>query len=295
MTSEEVEAEIKRQRSRKRKRGRRHRQKQQQKSGDFSSEQTVKAIKNSKSKSSSSSSSADKCSTKTNTAASSFLDKMKARLSGGHFRMINEKLYTCTGEEALNYFREDPTLFNVYHAGYQEQMSHWPEEPVYIITKWLKDRSPSLIVADFGCGDARLARNVTNKVFSLDLISHDPSVIACDMSNTPLDSSSIDVAIFCLSLMGTNYSSFIQEAYRVLKPSGWLLIAEVKSRFDPNTGGADLNKFLRAVCELGFSCVSKDFSNKMFILLHFKKKAKEKQKGKEIEWPELKPCLYKRR
>ena len=29
-------------------------------------------------------------------SSSSFLDKMRARLSGGHFRMINEKLYTCT-------------------------------------------------------------------------------------------------------------------------------------------------------------------------------------------------------
>ncbi|WJX28836.1 25S rRNA (adenine(645)-N(1))-methyltransferase [Trifolium repens] len=28
--------------------------------------------------------------------SSNFLEKMRARLSGGHFRMINEKLYTCT-------------------------------------------------------------------------------------------------------------------------------------------------------------------------------------------------------
>lgn len=45
--------------------------------------------------------------------SSSFLDKMRAKLSGGHFRMINEKLYTCTGSEALDYFKEDPALFNV--------------------------------------------------------------------------------------------------------------------------------------------------------------------------------------
>lgn len=32
-------------------------------------------------------------------------------------------------------------------------------------------------------GDARLARSVKNKVWSLDLVAHDPSVIACDMSN----------------------------------------------------------------------------------------------------------------
>ncbi|RZC92470.1 hypothetical protein C5167_041813 [Papaver somniferum] len=86
-----------------------------------------------------------------------FLEKAKARLSGGHFRMINEKLYTCSGEEALNYFKEDPSLFNM-------QMSHWPETPVNVIIQWLKEHDPYLIVADFGCGDARLAKNVKNKV-----------------------------------------------------------------------------------------------------------------------------------
>lgn len=32
-------------------------------------------------------------------------------------------------------------------------------------------------------GDACLAKNIKNKVFSFDLVSNDPSVIACDMSN----------------------------------------------------------------------------------------------------------------
>ncbi|KAL1812279.1 hypothetical protein DCAR_0624486 [Daucus carota subsp. sativus] len=224
----------------------------------------------------------------------SFLDKMKARLSGGHFRMINEKLYTCSGEEALNYFEDDPSLFNMYHVGYQEQMTHWPEQPVNIIIQWLKDHSPSLVVADFGCGDARLSRSVKNKVFSFDLVAHNSSVVACDMANTTLETSSIDVAVFCLSLMGTNFPSYLCEAQRVLKPGGWLLIAEVKSRFDPTNGGADPNNFSKAICELGFYSVSKDFSNKMFILFYYKKKEKLKSK-KEIKWPSLKPCLYKRR
>ncbi|CAH9113443.1 unnamed protein product [Cuscuta epithymum] len=229
---------------------------------------------------------------------SSFIDKMRARLAGGHFRMINEKLYTCSGDAALNYFKEDPQLFSVYHAGYQEQMSHWPEQPVNIIIKWLKDHDPSLVVADFGCGDARLSRNVKNKVLSIDLVSNDPSVIACDMSNTPLDSSSVDIAVFCLSLMGVNYPSYLQEANRVLKPRGWLLIAEVKSRLDPNTGGADPGKFIKAVCELGYAPVLKDFSNKMFALFYFKKKKDNNKKNmqrRDIDWPELKACVYKRR
>ncbi|KAJ4961448.1 hypothetical protein NE237_021358 [Protea cynaroides] len=206
---------------------------------------------------------------------STFLHKMRARLSGGHFRMINEQLYTCSGSEAFNFFKDDPSLFDMYHAGYQEQMSHWPEQPVNIIIQWLKNQSTTLKVVDFGCGDARLAKNVKNKVFSIDLVSNDPSVIACDMSNTPLGSSSMDVAVFCLSLMGTNFPSYLQEAHRVLKPCGWLLIAEVKSRFDPNTGGADPNKFLKAICGLGFNLISKDFSNKMFVLFFFQKKEKQ--------------------
>ncbi|XP_020111831.1 ribosomal RNA-processing protein 8 [Ananas comosus] len=224
----------------------------------------------------------------------SFLDKMRARLSGGHFRMINEKLYTCSGEEAFDYFKNDPELFNVYHTGYQEQMSHWPEQPVNIIIKWLRSHSSSLTVADFGCGDARIARNVKNKVFSIDLVSNIPSVIACEMSHTPLDSSSIDVAVFCLSLMGTNYPSYLKEANRVLKPCGWLLIAEVRSRLDPNNGGADPDKFSEAVDQLGFSLVSKDMTNKMFILFYFKKRERCSSVAR-IRWPDLKPCMYKRR
>ncbi|XP_022134544.1 ribosomal RNA-processing protein 8 isoform X2 [Momordica charantia] len=204
-------------------------------------------------------------------------------------------VFSIRGEEALNYFKEDQVLFDVYHTGYQEQMSHWPEQPVNLIIKWLKEHDPSFIVADFGCGDARLAKNVKNKVFSFDLVSKDPSVIACDMSNTPLDSSSVDVAVFCLSLMGVNYESYLAEARRVLKPRGWLLISEVKSRFDPSNGGADPKKFIKAVCDLGFVSALKDFSNKMFILLYFKKKDEKILKGKDVDWPELKPCLYKRR
>ena len=37
-----------------------------------------------------------------------------------------------------------------------------------------------------------------------------------------------DAAVFCLSLMGTDYPAFLKEAYRVLSPGGQLWIAEVR-------------------------------------------------------------------
>eukprot|EP00250_Pteridium_aquilinum_P009763 c18914_g1_i1 orf=2-892(-) len=187
----------------------------------------------------------------------SYLEKLQSRLSGGQFRMLNERLYTSSGNEAFEYFKEDPTAFQCYHVGYQEQMSRWPSQPLDAIINWLKKKSASLVVADFGCGNGKLAKSVKNRVFSLDLVASDETIIACNMAHTPLKTHSVDVTVFCLSLMGTDYSSFLTEAHRVLKPRGTLLIAEVRSRFDPNNGGADPAHFIKALNTLGFLFVSK--------------------------------------
>jgi ribosomal RNA-processing protein 8 len=37
------------------------------------------------------------------------------------------------------------------------------------------------------------------------------------MAHTPLEPQSVDIAVFCLSLMGTNLRDYIREANRVLK------------------------------------------------------------------------------
>lgn len=47
------------------------------------------------------------------------------------------------------------------------------------------------------------------------------------MLNALAGAASVDVAVFCLALMGTDYPAFLAEAHRVLKPSGRLWIAEV--------------------------------------------------------------------
>lgn len=73
------------------------------------------------------------------------------------------------------------------------------------------------MIADFGCGDARLASSLPNTVHSFDLVALNDKVTACDMAHTPLKDSSIDVAVFCLSLMGTNLNDYLLEANRVLK------------------------------------------------------------------------------
>lgn len=92
-------------------------------------------------------------------------------------------------------------------------------------------------IADLGCGDARLASELQREkaklkldVLSFDLHSPHPLVTKADIANLPLANGSVDVAIFCLALMGTNWIDFVEEAYRVLRWKGELWVAEIKSR-----------------------------------------------------------------
>ena len=93
-------------------------------------------------------------------------------------------------------------------------------------------------IADLGCGDAALAstlapeaKKLNVKILSYDLQSPSPLVTKADIASLPLDAGSVDVAVFCLALMGTNWIDFIEEAWRVLRWRGELWIAEIKSRF----------------------------------------------------------------
>ncbi|XP_070659858.1 ribosomal RNA-processing protein 8 isoform X2 [Bos indicus] len=177
--------------------------------------------------------------------------RMAQRLDGARFRYLNEQLYSGPSSAAQRLFQEDPEAFLLYHRGFQNQVKKWPLQPVDRIARDLRQRPASLVVADFGCGDCRLASSIRNPVHCFDLASLDPRVTVCDMAQVPLEDESIDVAVFCLSLMGTNIRDFLEEANRVLKPGGLLKVAEVSSRFE------DVRTFLGAVTKLGFKVISK--------------------------------------
>mgnify|MGYP000211003806 CR=1 FL=1 len=67
-----------------------------------------------------------------------------------------------------------------------------------------------------------------------------------DMAHVPLNDKELDVAIFCLSLMGSNFTDYLREAHRCLKFSGELHIWEPTSHFD------DPPAFCRQLERLGF-------------------------------------------
>ncbi|NXY81412.1 RRP8 protein, partial [Alcedo cyanopectus] len=213
--------------------------------------------------------------------------RMEERLLGARFRYINQQLYTSSSREAVRLFREDPQAFEIYHRGFTRQLLRWPENPLDRIIRYLRQRPASLVVADFGCGDCKLAASVKNKVHCFDLVPLSPRVTVCDMAQVPLAAESVDVAVFCLALMGTNLQEILEEANRVLKPGGTLMVAEVASRFE------DVRAFLSAMAQLGFRSVSKDLSSTFFVLLEFAKTGPPRPRP--VPGLRLLPCLYKRR
>ncbi|CAN9111796.1 unnamed protein product [Alternaria alternata] len=110
-------------------------------------------------------------------------------------------------------------------------------------------------IADLGCGTASLSYRLQPHLKSLNLTFHSfdlskpsgPSadlVTIADISALPIPENSVDVAIFCLALMGTNWLDFIDEAYRILRWKGELWVSEIKSRFgrvDKKKGGVPIN------------------------------------------------------
>ena len=277
--------------------------------------------------------------------------KMMAKLAGSRFRWINEQLYTITSEDALALIKEQPELFDEYHEGFRSQVQSWPENPVDVFVDQIKLRSKKVInapgglpglypnkeivIADMGCGEAQLAldvnqffnkankrakgrRKVSCTVHSFDLKKINDRITVADIRHVPIKDGQATIAVFCLSLMGTNFLDFIKEAYRILAPRGELWISEIKSRFSDGRG----DEFVETLKLLGFFHKKTDDSNKMFTRFEFfkppediiaERKAKLERRNKFIEvetekehleekrtkvaegkWL-LKPCIYKRR
>lgn len=100
-------------------------------------------------------------------------------------------------------------------------------------------------IVDLGCGDAALAGSLSPpaKALGLRLLSFDMAkgdtpnahlITVADISNLSaagVRDATVDIAICCLSLMGTNWVDVVDECARIVRGGGEAWVAEIKSRF----------------------------------------------------------------
>ena len=70
----------------------------------------------------------------------SLKERMEEQLKAARFRYLNEQLYTNDSKSAQELFAEDEEAFQVYHHGYQAQVSKWPANPVDRAISYVKTR-----------------------------------------------------------------------------------------------------------------------------------------------------------
>lgn len=169
----------------------------------------------------------------------------------GDFSRMNARWNSSYSQTTYERLQGNPEEWMQYHTLYQDARKTWTVIPYEEAIKWLQKRS-DLVVADFGCGEALIAKNLVGSnhtVHSFDFIAINDSVIECDMARVPLEDSCLDVAIFNLSLMGLNFTDYIGEASRTLKLDGQLWIYEVTSHIK------DIQELVMDLEEAGFRII----------------------------------------
>jgi ubiquinone/menaquinone biosynthesis C-methylase UbiE len=182
----------------------------------------------------------------------------RRKLRYGEFALMNNRINTTHSATTHERMQADPEEWTEYHSRYRQQRQDWPFVPFEEMVRYYAD-DHGLVIGDFGCGEAHVAAALADHhtVHSFDHVAINDTVQACDMSRTPLESASLDAAIFSLSLMGSNFGDYLREAARVLKRDRVLHIFEATTRFGSTDSEVQANRqaFARCLRDFGFDVV----------------------------------------
>ena len=147
----------------------------------------------------------------------------------GDFSNMNKQFNTENSSTTHQRLKKDPEEWFEYHRLYREARNTWSIIPYEFWISRLQSLSPRLLIADLGCGEAKIGEAIGERVLNYDHISTDSNVTECDISKVPLSDSHVDVVVMSLSLMGKNWSDYISEAKRILVTNGDLFITITKN------------------------------------------------------------------
>ena len=152
---------------------------------------------------------------------------------------LHQKYIIMNSKNLHEQFQTNTQLWYEYHDILKENESSFEEENIprnRIIKELEKIKTKRTIqIADLGCGLAKISNHFQNHskfhFINYDHISCDEKVISQDITNLPDEEYSIEIAILCMSLWGSNCKDAIKEAYRILETGGKLYIIEPSKRW----------------------------------------------------------------
>jgi hypothetical protein len=185
-----------------------------------------------------------KKSTKLNIQQKKLPEHSKKKSSEHSFKpllsILHQKYKTMTSKNLHTEFQSNRQLWSEYHSLVEENEKTFEKEDIprnVIIGELNKIKTKRTIeVVDLGCGKAQIALHYQydNRFHfnNYDHISIDNNiVIEQDISSLPLEDNSVEIAILCLAMWGSNCEEYVAESNRVLETSGQLYIIEPTKRW----------------------------------------------------------------
>jgi len=182
----------------------------------------------------------------------------------GDFATLNRKLISSTSENNFKTIQNNVELWYAYHSALNKNKKLWPFDPNDVWISKIEKLPKSRKIADFGCGEAIMGRMFgKNRVHSFDLHADDKELIKeCNIRSVPLRAKSVDVAVYNLSLMGTDWPEILKEGKRVLKAGGLMFIADTKNHI-----GGYLKEIRNVLEELDFNIFRFDDKKEPFVMI----------------------------
>jgi ubiquinone/menaquinone biosynthesis C-methylase UbiE len=181
---------------------------------------------------------------------------------------LHKKYKTMNSTNLHKYFKENREDWIDYHTIAEENEKSFPEEeiPYNRVIKYLENipgRRKKTVV-DLGCGKARVAEHFKNnkrfEFHNFDHIACNEMVVEKDIRNTELEEYSVDIAILCLAMWGSNCKEYLEEAYRILDKDGRLIIIEAYKRWNEQIEGYEAieNKLVKLLEDNKFTIIKND-------------------------------------
>jgi hypothetical protein len=179
-------------------------------------------------------------------------EERKVRARFGDWSSCNGRWNSQVSGKLHQRLRANPQEWEFYHTDLESLRMAWDVDPLQEAIKHCST-SQGLVIGDFGCGTAKLADalEARHTIHSFDHVAINEKVVACDVAaGVPLPDESLDLAVFSLSLMGSNWRDQLLEAWRCLKPTGQVLIWTAG-------GTSSDDDFCLAVEDAGFKLITR--------------------------------------
>jgi Hypothetical methyltransferase len=188
------------------------------------------------------------------------LSERQRQINISEFSRLNNIFNNSKSDTIHKKIQQEPQFLVDYLRKQDEVRRQWDFDPLDVIASKIRGLEypahliKELVIGDFGCGRAKLSELLKeNKMYNFDhhnIVNN--KIIVCDMKSVPLKKDGqLDVAVFCLSLMGENWPEYIEEAKRCLTQYGLLFIVETTKSLSGR-----LSRLREIIKERGFEIYS---------------------------------------